>query len=234
MAWLFGRRAQPQSNELTAASNRFQVALKNLMGGPTPVNKTGVAGIFRQNLGNGKGSIGNQMMRGIVNRVFPLVNKVQKLKMQAQMGQKTQGQAAAGINTAAKQLTQIANTNYYRYASNNNNKVYNKNGKLRNNVHFNGTAVRMGGPKPNQGPLLGPVSGAAAAAALPPSGVTLPNNVKKASNANAYFKKSNNGSNTWFPAIRNRNTGNWIISNMSAPHKKLNNNRFEPIGNIAV
>lgn len=242
MAWLFGRRP---SNELNAASAKFKANLNMLMKSNGKKNAASISALFNNPISNtNQTRVKNSMIKGLTKRIMKAAGLANAAQVAAATGAISQAQAVQQVNLATAQIKnivgQVAAANYIA-AVNNKRRNYKKN---KNNfgpsapgsknylwwMEVNSALAK----RQSQPPPLGPVSGAAAAAALPPSGVTLPNNVKKASNANAYFKKSNNGSNTWFPAIRNRNTGNWIISPGSAPHKKLNNNRFEPIGNTAV
>jgi len=89
-----------------------------------------------------------------------------------------------------------------------------------NNIKKINTSL-LGGAGPGPGPL-------------PPSG--LPANVVQ-SNGGVFKKgnkQNNQGRNLWYPAMKNGNTGNWVIMNTTAPHLKNNKGNFTPIGPSAV
>lgn len=172
----------------------------------------------------GQKPIINRIKNALVNRLFKIYGNAEAARMGAAVGALSQGQAARQVRQATKELVKIANTNFYYYPTNNNNRVYNKNGNPINRKRLNRTTMSV----INSPPLPPRPSGAVGLAALPPSG--LPANVKEASNAPGfYFKKSNNGRNVWFPAARNQKTGNWVIMSRNTPHSKNNQNKFKPI-----
>lgn len=174
-------------------------------------------------LGMKNAASGNTYALKLARAIMPLYRAALGAVTKASVGAMTQAAAAEKVSNIANFIARkVSAANYLNQKRNIN----------KNRLNF--------GPNksPNAAAWWAAVNAERAARAgpalAPPSG--LPANVVQ-SNGGVFKKgnkQNNQGRNLWYPAMKNGNTGNWVIMNMNSPHLKNNKGNFTPIGPSAV